>query len=619
MSLDAYTSIKLSELQTEAEALGQMSLEFKRRGIEQEAFASLADKLLKGSAGVHCLITDKQGNMLYQSSNGQGASANKTETVSKEIAAALEGKTTMSDRLQMPDDGEQAISICMPVRDENGDIQGSIWLVKLFSEIRRTTDRLNNSLFMAALIVLPVSLILASMSFKRIADPLQKMADVAVEMRRGNFEIRADENEKGEIGLLARALNDLCETLSQTIYQLRTEKGQLKQILASFSEGVVAVDGVGCLTHYNMAVMQMFGAVRVDTRESLIPDEGIWDEFEKVYQSGEPYSMRYPLPGERMLWITISPVVTEGGEKAGVVGLFKDMTQMETLERMRREYVANISHELRTPLTAIRGLLEPLADDMVALEEDKQRYYRIMLREVARLSRLITDMLQLSRLQSGTEYMELIEIDIRETLEDIVKSYSNKAAEKCVEIVLDAPELPRVLTDPDRVEQVLVILIDNALRYTPSGGSVTIRAQSRESVIISVIDTGAGIPEADIPHIFERFYTVDKSRKEGGTGLGLSIAQHIIAKLGEKITVESKVGEGTCFRFTLRKYVRNAIALGPAQEEWDAPDTEHLPPLLKPQGNKSGKAKDALDAQYEVLPEQGKKQSERKKGKERPS
>jgi signal transduction histidine kinase len=150
---------------------------------------------------------------------------------------------------------------------------------------------------------------------------------------------------------VARALNNLCDTLSQTIYQLRAEKSQLNQILSSFSEGIAATDSVGVLTHFNPALMRMFGSVRVNTRCELIPDSGIWDAFDEVYRTGEPQSMRYPLPGDRMLWITISPVVTEAGERTGVVGLFKDMTEMELLERTRREYVANVSHELRTPLT----------------------------------------------------------------------------------------------------------------------------------------------------------------------------------------------------------------------------------------------------------------------------
>jgi CheY-like chemotaxis protein len=259
--------------------------------------------------------------------------------------------------------------------------------------------------------------------------------------------------------------------------------------------------------------------------------------------------MRYPLPGDRILWITISPVVTAAGERTGVVGLVKDMTEMELLERTRREYVANVSHELRTPLTAVRGLLEPLADGMVQSEEDRQRYYRIMLREVVRLSRLITDMMQLSRLQAGTEYMELIEVDINEILEDVRQNYVKEAAQRGIRLELDAPGLPHVLTDPDRVEQLLVILLDNAMRYTPEGGAITIYGEDGPRVNICVTDTGCGIPGDIIDRIFDPYFTTKE--KDLGTGLGLAVVRGIVEKIGGAIRVETRTGEGSTFHILL--------------------------------------------------------------------
>ena len=165
---------------------------------------------------------------------------------------------------------------------------------------------------------------------------------------------------------------------------------------------------------------------------------------------------------------------------------------MERVEKLRRDYVANVSHELRTPLTAVRGLLEPLADGMVKDEADRQRYYKIMLHEVLRLSRLITDMMMLSRLQSGTEYMEITRVDVNELVQDIASAYSSTLADKGVNLVLDCPRpVPDAMTDPDRIEQVLVILLDNASRYTPKGGTITISARNgKEKIQLSVTDTG---------------------------------------------------------------------------------------------------------------------------------
>ena len=205
---------------------------------------------------------------------------------------------------------------------------------------------------------------------------------------------------------------------------------------------------------------------------------------------------------------------------------------------------------------------------MIKDDAVKMRYYGIMLHEVERLSRLITDMLQLSRLQSGTEYMEKTTFNIGELIDDVYQSYQQNAHQKGIRLELDMDEdLPEVISDPDRIEQVLVILLDNAMRYAGDGGTIRIGAhQDASDIHVSVWDSGCGISPEDMVHVFERFYKTDKSRKEGGTGLGLSIAKQIMDKLDEQITVQSEVGKWTCFTFTVKKYVSNAIALGPVDD-----------------------------------------------------
>lgn len=605
LSRDAYTSIKLEELSPKAEAVSQLLEEYVAGNVTRDAFARLADEQMR-AADATAIIADASGAALYQTVDSQGSQSYR-DSMQAQLKDALAGKSSQHDDIRTPD-GKRALSVCLPVKNDADGVIGAVFLLKSAVEIDTTTYRLNRSLLLALAVVLPVTLLASSFAVRRLADPLHEMAQAASAMGEGDFNVRANENEPGEVGMLARALNRLCDTLSQAIYQLRAEKSQLNQILFSFSEGIAALDSVGVLTHYNPALMRMFGSVRVSTRSDLIADPVIWDAFDAVFRSGEAASMRYQLPGDRMLWITISPVVTEAGERTGVVGLFKDMSEMERLERTRREYVANVSHELRTPLTAVRGLLEPLADGLVTDEADRQRYYRIMLKEVVRLSRLITDMLQLSRLQAGTEYMELVEVDINEILSDVRQSYAQEAAQHGITLNLEASALPHVVTDPDRIEQILVILLDNAMRYTPEGGTVTIAGEDGPRVAVSVRDTGVGIPEKDIPHVFDRFYKVDKSRKEGGTGLGLSIARNIIQKLGETISVESKPGFGATFRFSIKKYVSNAIALGPPAEDWD---TVTLPPIVQ---SPDVKAEDhPEDAPYEILPQEKEKKPERRK------
>ncbi|MBZ4663036.1 MAG: hypothetical protein JG776_718 [Caloramator sp.] len=226
----------------------------------------------------------------------------------------------------------------------------------------------------------------------------------------------------------------------------------------------------------------------------------------------------------------------------------------EGLEKTRREYVANISHELRTPIASLRAMSETLLDGMINDEQEKQRYYQIMLIESIRLQRLINDMLELSKLRSGNAYLEKSTVDISKLINLVYQKFDGIADDLGIELKLKnhIKNLPLTYTNAERIEQVLIILLDNAFKFTQEGGVVTISSNiDNEKVIISVEDTGEGIKKEDIPYIFERFYKADKSRITQGTGLGLAIAKQIIEALDEKIWVESTIGKGTKFSFTI--------------------------------------------------------------------
>lgn len=568
LSKDVYTEIKLDELHSSLDAAEQLAKEYIEGEIDKDVFERLASRLLPQSMGTAIYLDDK-GNTLYYVDSMLDMDAEEAKNLLKEQIFSAESGTDVKENGFGINEDKSALALGCPILDDDGQIIGAVVVLTSLTMITAATGRMSMLIVILVAVALPLALLGAAWRTKNIADPLRRMNDAAKSMAKGNFDIRLDESTPGEMGELAGSLNNLCAELDNTIRQLSSEKSQLDQLLQSLTDGVAAMDETGTLTHYNSAIMRMFGAVDVSKREELISDEKVWKVFDEVFDSGKPQTITYPMAGDKVLWITVSPVVTSNRERVGVVGLFKDMTEMERVEKLRRDYVANVSHELRTPLTAVRGLLEPLADGMVKNEEDRQRYYKIMLHEVLRLSRLISDMMTLSRLQSGTEYMEITRVDVNELVQDIASAYSSTLASKGIELVLDCPRpVPDAMTDPDRIEQVLVILLDNASRYTPKGGTITLSARNtKEKICLCVTDTGCGIPESDLEHIFERFYKVDKSHSEGGTGLGLSIAQFIMEKLGETISVESEVGKGTCFTLTLQRYVRNAIALGPAGEK----------------------------------------------------
>ena len=387
--------------------------------------------------------------------------------------------------------------------------------------------------------------------------PVQELRDVAVAMSEGNLEARADEKAGGEAGELGKAINSLSYQLSRNMYTLIVERNRLRNMINGLSEGIVAIDAKGEITHTNQALDKFFTKQKLalhlpDHRMKLIPDKSIWEDFDRVIETGEPVT-RTMESRDMVLRITITPIVDEINAIAGAVGLFSDITQMERLERTRRDYVSNVSHELRTPLTAMRALVEPLKDGMVTKEEDRQRYYDIILREILRLSRLINDQLELSRLQSGTLSIQKSRMRLEELVLDVCDRYGTIAAEHGLELRVDTDfsQCPPVYANADRVEQMLIILLDNAIKYTEKGSVAVSADWDDEKVTLHIADTGIGIEEQDLPYVFDRFYKVDKAHSGKGSGLGLSIARELLKRMDEDIWVESEKGVGTTFSFTL--------------------------------------------------------------------
>ncbi|MBQ6374203.1 MAG: HAMP domain-containing protein [Clostridia bacterium] len=402
--------------------------------------------------------------------------------------------------------------------------------------------------------------------------PVARLRDAAVAMAEGDLETRADEKVEGELGELGKALNHLSDQLSRNMYTLIVERNRLRNMLNGLSEGIVAINAEKRVTHTNPALGKLIPRPKAgqhfpDPRMKTIPDESIWADFDQVMETGD--SMTRNLESLDMtLRMTVTPIRDELDAIAGAVGLFSDITQMERLEKTRRDYVSNVSHELRTPLTAMRALVEPLKDGMVTNEEDRQRYYDIILREIMRLSRLINDQLELSRLQSGTLSIQKTQMKIDDLVYDVCDRYEAIAEEHGLKlkVITDFSQCPSVYANADRLEQMLIILLDNAIKYTEEG-SVSLSARwDDEKVVISVKDTGIGIDAQDLPYVFDRFYKVDKAHSGKGSGLGLSIAKELLKRMGEDIRVASEKGKGTQFSFTVH---RNPP---PAEPEIDEPE-----------------------------------------------
>ncbi|MEA4890193.1 MAG: ATP-binding protein [Clostridiaceae bacterium] len=462
----------------------------------------------------------------------------------------------------------EMLYIGVPVYQHFGrqtSVVGAVFFVKPLKELDAGLNSMNIALLVSTLLVFILMIVPTYLATAKLVRPLRQTRDVALAMAAGNFQVRADTRQRGEIGELAATMNNLAQELSQTISALTLERNRLKQVLDGMSDGLIAVDTEGLITQTNQAAWSLLdfdNHLQPEKEQNLfshIPD--IASAFTKAMQDNQPDQCTVNR-GTRIIRVQIEPLQASTGDVAGAVGLLHDITEMEHLEQTRRDYVANVSHELRSPLTAMRALIEPLHDGMVPREDDRQRYYGILLREIIRLSRLIDDMLELSRLQSGTLSMNLESFDLRGLLRELDAKYAARADDMGLELVLPKNlfQCPAVIGDPDRVEQVLVILLDNAMKFTASGGKIQILLNwNPKQVQISVEDNGIGIDQSDIPHVFDRFYKADKAHQQPGTGLGLSIAREILLHMGQTISVRSETGRGTRFTFTLAREETNDI------------------------------------------------------------
>ena len=445
------------------------------------------------------------------------------------------------------------------------EVIGAVFMAQSMTEIMGGMQALTNtlalSLLLVGLLMLPVVLFFAS----RMVRPITRMRTVALTMAGGDLTARAEDGSNDEYGELGRALNYLSSELGSTISSLQMERNRLQSLINGLSEGIIAVDAKGATTLINPAVYGLLNLQSTDDNvRAAAPD--VFAMFDQALSSAQAVK-KTVWQGDVALHISVSPLLLQSGEVTGCVGIVSDVTSAERLEQTRRDYVANVSHELRTPLTAMRALIEPLRDGLVKTEEQRQQIYDVVLRETMRLSRLVNDMLELSRLQSGTASLSRSVFAPLPLFNLIHETYSAYAEDYQQTFVYDVPEdLPSVWGNPDRTQQVLIVLLDNAFKYTPEGGVVTLSACAEGDVVrVRVRDTGVGIPAADLPHVFDRFYKVDKSHHSKGTGLGLAIAYEIMKHLGEEMSVTSEPGRGSCFTFTLH------IAQGSAEKTAELP------------------------------------------------
>lgn len=396
------------------------------------------------------------------------------------------------------------------------------------------------------LIPLVVILLLVCIFATRfIARPAIMLTGIASRMAKGE-RVMLDDDLPGEVGELAHAFNHMSERIASTINALNTEKETMRRILEALSEGILAIDVRGDIIHENTAAVRLLGAAGTPAYDEVM------GALKKCLTC--PGDMTGKLTREdAVLFYAITHLPKEE-ERGGTIALIRDVTEQERLERTRHDYVANISHELRTPLANMRGLAEGLRDGLVTEKADRMRYYGMIVDEIKRLSRLVNDLLELSGLQSNPKAFDMETVAPTELMWELYDLNKHLFEQNKQQFTLNIPgeELPEIVTNEDRLSQVMTIFMDNARKFTPEGGSVELGAEPvAGGVRFYVKDTGIGMDEETVRLAFDRFHQAERSHAQKGSGLGLSIAREILQKLGVEVGLRSKVGEGSEFFFIL--------------------------------------------------------------------
>ncbi|MDD5422354.1 MAG: ATP-binding protein [Candidatus Omnitrophota bacterium] len=434
-------------------------------------------------------------------------------------------------------------------------------LALTLESVQQTLSAIRKIVAAGFLFALALAFVLGSLVAQNTMKPVRRIIQISRRFSKGDFSRRIIQGPKDEMGELADTLNNMAEDIESKITEIKAQNQKLAAIFSSMVEGVIIIDREGRIVSINPTIEKIFGVLKKDAHGraflETIRNNDISEVINAVLRDGQVASAHielvYPIRG--IFEVNAAPIF-DNEDVSGCLVVIHDITQIRRLETIRSDFIANVSHELKTPLTSIKGFVETLLDGAVDDRENSREFLRIIQEHAERLNSLVDDLLSLSHLESKEIALEKKEIHLRRLAEGIILGFKSQLRKKSIEVMNELAPGISVMADENRIEQVLTNLIDNAIKFNKDKGSIRIVGEEKDGEVkITVEDSGAGIPEKDIPRIFERFYRVDKarSRELGGTGLGLSIVKHIVELHGGKVGVESVEGFGSKFYFTLPK------------------------------------------------------------------
>ncbi|MEW5923367.1 MAG: two-component system histidine kinase PnpS [Candidatus Zixiibacteriota bacterium] len=473
-----------------------------------------------------------------------------------ELAAALSGRTGIAVRFSNTLQ-QNLMYVAIPLFEGNS-IVGAIRTSVSVSAIDHELSGISLGIILSGIIVAIIAAVISLGISRKMSRPLVELSEGARRFADGDFDYKLPAPDTEEIRNLAEAMNKMAHQLDERFQTIVRQRNEQEAILASMTEGVIAVDNREIVLDINDAAGNLFGVditqVEGKSIQEAIRNTDLHRMVAETLSSNEPVEQEIIISnqGDRFLRAVGTHLLDASQNKIGALIVFNDLTRLRHLENIRREFVANVSHELRTPITSIKGFVETLLDGPMKDDPDSEKFLRIIARQADRLNAIIEDILSLSRIeQEGEEErMEMEEGDVKAIIDAAVQSCEIKAREKHIQINRSCSPGTTAPINAPLLEHAVVNLIDNAIKYSEDGKDIIVACRRTDGeILISVTDKGIGISSQHIPRLFERFYRADKarSRKMGGTGLGLAIVKHIVLAHGGTIDVESEPGQGSTF------------------------------------------------------------------------
>lgn len=502
----------------------------------------------------NCRITiiDKDGNVIADSTTDEKLENHKSR---EEVKSALSGKSASVTRYSNTMKQEYSYS-AVPVNTAN--FSGVIRISLPFSSIKSLTDKLEGTLELTVFLCLLLAMVAAAVFTGFLTKPINEVAKAAERISNGDYNIKIYTRDKSVVGKLAASFNTMAGNLKTTIASLTHRNAELEAMLSSMEAGVVAIDDSSDVLFFNKSFEKINHAKKSiavgQSLYSIFRNAAIFDAVDEVKETKTSVMKEGTVSGPSLRYIRVTgtPLGLDGEKSFGVLLIIEDITQLKKLENMRRDFVSNVTHELKTPLTSIRGFIDTLKNGAIKEEAVANRFLDIIDIEAERLFTLIQDILLLQEIESKREF-EKLPYDINECVNAVIELLEPKLNENLRIVFEPEPYLKPFYCNPDRMKQLFINLLDNAIKYTEEG-TITISLKEEDgNLVLGVKDTGIGIEKEYLPRIFERFYRVDRgrSRKQGGTGLGLSIVKHIVELYGGNIQVNSTLGVGTEFVIAL--------------------------------------------------------------------